>query len=39
MDLEERNLFLIANTKEREQKVEEMKHQFEVKKKELNDSR
>lgn len=35
--LEERNLFLIANTKEREQMVEELKQKFEGRKKHLEE--
>ncbi|CAD8146174.1 unnamed protein product [Paramecium pentaurelia] len=37
--LEERNLFLIANTKEREQMVEELRSKVDLKKKELEDKK
>ena len=36
--LEERNLFLIANTKDREQMFEELKHKFEIRKKILDEN-
>ena len=37
--MEEKNLFLIANTKEREQLVEELKSKFDHKKKHLEDKK
>ena len=37
--MEEKNLFLIANTKEREQLVEELKSKFDSRKKVLEDKK
>lgn len=39
LNLEEKNLFLITNTKEREQQVEDMKHHFDKRKVEMEQSK